>query len=160
MAWLKNSRNGSRDRGRLDEFLAAARDRSAGETLSAGSRDTILNGIDRSCHAEEALPRLFTPTRRIVFAGALPVVLAAALLVGFDQGVQPPVAPAAGATRVAAVKQAGQVLFTIDNGGRSHVVSRSTSPERSADAQRVTVRGGAFEDGLDDQADLVFYRID
>jgi len=61
---------------------------------------------------------------------------------------------------VAVSKQGDQVTFTIANGGSAHTVYRSTSPESFDLARAVRVSDGEFVDRVDDQASIVFYRID
>jgi hypothetical protein len=98
--------------------------------------------------------------RRLLVAGALPLVLAGVLLIGIDGGVESPLSPGEGETRVAVFKQGDRVFFNIENGERRHVVYRSTDPVHFERVSGVSVTDGAYHDGLQDQADLVFYRID
>jgi hypothetical protein len=91
------------------------------------------------------------------------VVLAAALLATFEPGVPPPAEPATTAQkapRVAVSKDGGSILFAIQNGSRSHTVHRSSDPRGSGAGTKVEVSDGAYVDSLQDQADLVFYRIE
>ena len=57
-------------------------------------------------------------------------------------------------------KEDGQVFFRIANGSRDHVVYRSTVPDRFERSTGVAVTDGSFTDAIDDNAELVFYRID
>ena len=158
--FYKNRKNGSDAAENLEAMIAAAREGGRSEGLSADCRERILNRALRGAASEGPLPGLFTPTRRLVVAGALPVVLAFALLVGFEQGVQPPRPPAEGAPQVAVFKRGDRVFFDIRNGDRQHYVCRSTQADRFDSSCGVPVTDGAYEDGLQDQASLVFYRID
>ncbi len=153
---LFNSNN-SRDSGsKLEGLIRAGREAST-ERLSAGARSAILDEALKPA-ISEGPPALFTPTRHILVAGALPVVLAVALLVGSDPGVQPPPAGVDAAPEVTVSKVGGRVLFAIRNGGKPHTVYRTTDPRGSGAGERIT--GGEYVDRLQDQDDLVFYRID
>jgi hypothetical protein len=157
MAW--NTLNNSKGNGeRLDEMVQACR-KTEEPTLSDTARTRILDEARRPVHAD-GLRALFTPTRHLLVAGTLPVVLAVALLIGLDSGVQTPPAGINDALRVAVSKEDGRITFSIQNGGRPHTVYRSTDPQGFDRESGVKVTSGAYEDRLQDQADLVFYRID
>jgi len=157
MAW--NILNNSKENGaRLDEMVQACR-KSQGPALSEATRTRILDEARRPVHAD-GLRALFTPTRHLLVAGTLPVVLAAALLIGLDPGVQPPLAIDDAPSSVAVSKMNGRIMFSIQNGGKPHTVYRSTDPQGFDRHNGVEVTSGAYEDRLQDQADLVFYRID
>jgi hypothetical protein len=141
-------------------MVVAAREDGRDEALSAETRDRILNAASRGGSSHASFPAVFTPTRRLLVAAALPVALAVALFIGFDGGVQLPPSVDSGQPTVAVFKQGDQVFFDIRNGDRQHVVCRSTEPDRFDSACGVPVKGGAYADGLQDQASLVFYRID
>lgn len=163
MAWLSELRNykrGEATQSRLDGAIRACRAEGSDERLSTEAHDRILSEALRGDATEEPFPAVFTPMRRLLVAGALPLVLAGVLLVGYDGGLQPPPPPGEGEARVAVFKQGDHVLFNIENGDRRHVVYRSTDPVHFERASGVSVTDGAFQDGLQDQADLVFYRID
>jgi hypothetical protein len=143
----------------LSQAIGATRGLNPKRTLSTDTRARILDAAQcQSEPAREMFPALFTAPRRLVAAGILPLVLAMGLLVMLNQGR--PVAPDSPSTTVHAVKQGDQVHFNIANGSRSHFVYRSTVPDRFEASSAVRVTDGAFVDAVDDQADLVFYRID
>lgn len=142
---------------RIDRLVQAARQGTA-EQLSGAARARILEESLKPGFAEP-LPSLFTPARRLVAAGALPVALAGALLLTLDRGVERP-PDALERTRVAVSKEGESVLFAIQNGGRAHTVHRSSDPRGTAGGRRVEVTGGAYVESLQDQASLVFYRIE
>ena len=155
----RNTLNNSKENGaRLDEMIRAAR-KSEVPTLSDTAKMRILDEARRPQHAD-GLRALFTPTRHLLVAGTLPVVLAVALLIGLDPGVQPPPVGIDDAPSVAVFKDNGRITFSIQNGGRPHTVYRSTDPQGFDRQDGVKVTSGAYEDRLQDQADLVFYRID
>jgi hypothetical protein len=163
MAWLadlRNYRKGHRGERRLDAAIRACRVAGPEERLSAEARGAILNEALRGRTTEEPLAAVFTPTRRLLVAGALPIALAVVLLVGIDGALQTPPPAVEGAPRVAVVKQGDRVFFNIENGDRRHVVYRSTDPAHFERASGIAVTDGAYHEGLRDQADLVFYRID
>jgi hypothetical protein len=128
--------------------------------LSADVRSRIIDEALSHAPAEKALPSLFTPGRRLLVAGALPVVLAAALLMGIDGDVRAPVSTGEGSSVVSVVKEGDQVTFSISNGGRQHTVYRSTDPVQFEPSSGVAVTDGAYVDRVSDDADLVFYRIE
>ena len=128
--------------------------------LSGSARDRILDAA-RNQPADqpgELFPSLFTAPRRLLAAGALPLVLAVGLLVLLNQPA--PVTPELGSTTLQVSKEDGQIFFRIANGSRNHVVYRSTVPDRFERSTGVKVTDGSFTDAIDDQAGLVFYRID
>lgn len=166
MAWrtrLKNHKKTTPKVGQtasLEAMIRAARVDDPGDRISDQGRGRILDAVLRGGPAEESLPALFTPTRRLIVAGALPLLLTAVLLVGLDRGLPAPTGTGDHGPAVAAFKQGDRVLFSIRNGSRQHVVYRSTRPDGFDSADGVAVADGKYEDGLRDQADLVFYRID
>ena len=158
LPFIQNSGD-SAGRETLRRAVRATRRSAGGSTLSAPARARILdaarNGADQPL---ELFPSLFTAPRRLIAAGALPLILAAGLLVLLNQ--RSPVAPEMGGFDVQVSKVDGQVFFRIANGSREHTVYRSTVPDRFEPSSAVAVTDGSFTDALDDQADLVFYRID
>ncbi len=161
MRWfkkLKNLENGTPASTRLDRMVRACRE-VADDTLSVEAREGVLRAVLNTAPRHEALPALFTPTRRLVLTGALPLLLAGVLLLALDDGIQSP-AVGEGVPTVTVSKQGDQVLLQIANGGRPHYVSRSTQPDRFDPSSTVRVHDGAYAERLADQADLVFYRID
>jgi hypothetical protein len=160
LSGLKNYKNDGTAGSALDRSIRACREAGSDERMSEEARDRVLNATLHNEAGGENLPALFTPTRRLWVAAAAPVLLTMALLVGFESGVDVPPASAQDEPQVAVVKQGDRVRFQIENGSRRHVVYRSTVPDRFEESSAVSVTDGAYEDGLQDQADLVFYRID
>ena len=158
MRLLKNYKNEGPGGERIAEMARACR--AASPSLSEGARERILATARRHAPLEEPLPSLFTPGSRLLVAGALPVLLAGALLIGVDGNVPSPVPTGEAPPVVTVVKQGEQVTFSISNGGREHPVYRSTDPGRFDTSSGVAVTDGAYIDRIDDDADLVFYRID
>ena len=133
-----------------------------GETLGGPARDRILHSVadGRSARLERVVGSLFLPFGRLVLAGAAPVMLVAVLLgwVVLPRGVDPAAPAEQAAVAVHVSKQGGDVVFVLENGGRAHQVTRSTSPENGGES--IVVVRGSFRDDLTGGADLVFYRID
>jgi hypothetical protein len=130
----------------------------AAEHLSAECRDRVLRESVRPAVAPP-LARLFLPARQWVAGAAIPVVLAAALgtaLWNGDGAVSP---RGASIASIAVHRHNGEVVFTIDNGGRPHRVLRSTDP-RGEDVEQLAGGGRVFRDRLDSGPDIVFYRIE
>jgi len=134
--------------------------RTAGESeLSASARDRILDAArNQADQPGELFPSLFTAPRKLLLVGALPLMLAAGMLFLLNQSA--PVVPDLGPATMHVSKEDGQVFFRMADGSRSHVVYRSTDPNRFERSSGVQVTGGSFTDALDDQADLVFYQFD
>jgi len=154
--WFSDSKHSD---GRLGRMLDAARD-TRPERLGAEVRARIVTESLKPGPAEGLAP-LFVPARRLLVAGGLPLILAAAFLVVIDPDSQPALDPAthaARATRVAVSKDGGNVLFSIQNGNRAHRVYRSSEPQ--GEGQKVELSGGAYVEDLQDRDALVFYRIE
>ena len=161
MSWLagfKKLEHGSAAATRLDRMVHACRE-AADDRLSAEARDGILQSVRNTAPRPDPLRALFTPTRRLVLTGALPLLLAVVLLLTLDDGIQRP-AVGEGVPTVRVSKQGDEVLLHIANGGRPHYVSRSTQPDRFERSSTVRVSDGVYTERLKDRADLVFYRID
>ena len=158
MPLLKNYKSEERSGDRIAEMARACRSTSL--ALSDEARDRILGEAVRHAPVEEPLPSLFTPGRRLLVAGALPVLLAGALLMGIDGEVRDPASSGEQPPVVSAEKHGDQVTFSISNGGRQHTVYRSTDPGRFEASSGVDVTDGTYVDRISDDADLVFYRID
>jgi len=162
MSWLskyKKLENDSPAVARLDRMAAACRE-VTGDTLSPEARDGILNAVRNAAPRHDSLPVLFTPTRRLLLTGALPLLLAGVLLLTLNDGMQPPAVGVGGAPTVRMSKEGDQVLLHIANGGRPHYVSRSTQADRFEPSSAVRVSDGVYAERLSDRAGLVFYRID
>ena len=161
MSWLagfKNLEHGSAAATRLDRMAHACRE-VADDSLSAEARDGILQAVRNTAPRPAPLRALFTPTRRLLLTGALPLLLAVVLLLTLDDGMQRPVVGQGGPT-VRVSKQGDEVLLHIANGGRPHYVSRSTQPHSFDLSSKIRVSDGVYSERLRDRADLVFYRID
>lgn len=140
----------------LDDAVAAWKQAPATEeSISEDARGRILQAALDTGRNPSPLPALFTPKRWLAAAGLIPFVVAAGLLaiLGLGNGQE-------NGTMVQATKQGDKVVFTIANGKKSHTVYRSTSADSFDPALGVTVTGGEFEDHVQGNADLVFYRID
>jgi hypothetical protein len=138
----------------LQEFVLAARNGVGQPALSDRTRANIAEALATRTRAPRRWAAPFVPFQRLAWAAALPVV-AGLLLLSF--GIRGPQGVASDSAIVAASKDGDLVRFTLE-GGRGVRVYRSTSAV--GDAQRVTVRGGSFRDRLDDQASIVFYRVE
>jgi len=159
----KTNRNRSET---LDRALGAWHaSEGSSEALSAEARDAIFNEF-RRLHASGGRPAahqsLFLPATRWAWGAAVPI-LALSLLVGsvlltqgpYDRGVLVSPHP-----RVEVSKAGENVVFVIQNGHRSHTVSKSTDPASVGSAETFTTTTGRFDDRLDSGTDIVYYRID
>lgn len=156
---LMNSKNNRSDSDLLQRAIAESRESLESEAdLSPAARAKILRAAYESRSEAAAYRPLLGLIPRKLLAGAFPV-LAAAVVVLFlaDRGGDP--ANARHLT-VRAAKTGDEVVFTIANGHSSHVVYKSSQPNRFDPATGVSVRDGAFRDTTDDGSGLVFYRID
>ena len=153
-------------RDRLDRaILAWQRTESSADSLSEESRDSIFNEF-RRLHAASEQPAphatLFLPAARWAWGAALPIV-ALSMLVGsvlltqepFDRGDLVVHRP-----RVEVTKSGDDVVFVIQNGDRTHRISKSTNPGATGDQEIFTTSTGRFSDRLDSGAGIVYYRID
>jgi hypothetical protein len=109
---------------------------------------------------EPAVP-LFFPAGRLTVATVMPLLLLL-LMAGYIlmPGGDVEIAANGEAPRLEAVRQGDEVIFVIANGGRSHLVRKSSSASNLKDSESFVVTDGAFRDRLDSGGDLVFYRID
>ena len=157
-----NRENASKDA--VDRALRAwrvdAADRAGRARLSEEKRRAILRGsIERDVASVTSPSPLFRVIPWKALAWTTPVLLAAVLVIpiALGPGVEP-VGSAPVDLRVAKVN--GKVVFTIQNGGTPHKVSKSSDPGRFDSASSVPVTDGAFEDDAQDGPALVFYRIE
>jgi hypothetical protein len=145
----------------LREWRSGRRERSE---LSPAARARILrySALSRELRIrpERAVP-LFFPARRLALATALPV-LVLSLMVGYllIPGGAMQTAESGGGPVLQAVRQGDEVIFTIADGGGSHMVRKSRTPNALEDCETFVVSDGAFRDRLDSGGGLVFYRID
>lgn len=131
-------------------------DRSS-RVLGSDARSRILRESMRADGpAEMSLRSLFMPRWAVLLAGLAPVALVTVLLTQVGWGPAGPEDPA----RIQVAKVGGEVVFTIENGGQPHTVSRSTTPNRFEPESTVAVVDGSFSDRIDGSNHLVFYRID
>ena len=145
----------------LEQAIAGWRTEAARrpESFSRAARSAVLReAIAPDARRVGPLDALFVPFRTLAAAGALPVIALSLLLGGLVfQGDSDPVDPTTGA--LTAMKVGNQVVFSIANGDRDHLVLRATRPEFDQ-AARFTASGGRFSERLDGDAELVFYRIE
>ena len=125
-------------------------------TLSPDAREAVLRrALDKKAFVG-TFPELFMTTRRLVLAGALPLVLLGILVVL----AMLPGTPIDSEPTVMASRVGDRVVFTIGNGNKGHVVYRSTVPHSFDPETGVRVDNGEFAVPVDDGAPVVFYRID
>jgi hypothetical protein len=125
-------------------------------SLSSDARDRVLRRAIDETAAVRTFPALFVATRRLIFAGILPLLVLGvfAVLVSMP-GDSPEAGP-----NVIASRMGDRVVFTIANGGGGHTVYRSTEAHRFEPGGAVRVTDGEFEVPADEDARVVFYRID
>jgi hypothetical protein len=140
------------------------RQRPAGRKLSQPARTRIfreaIRSGDRRQIQEPSVP-LFFPARRLAMATALPLLLISVMAAYVLLPVGPvDLADSGDGPVLQALRQGDEVVFTIANGGGSHLVRKSNSPNKLADGESFVVSDGAFREPADSGEDLVFYRID
>jgi hypothetical protein len=165
--WLKNpQKSGSGSKGKLEQAIRAwnAGDVRA-ESLSEGARDAIFKEF-RRLHASGERPAahapLFLPAARWAWGAAVPI-FALSLLVGsvlLTPGPYPPGQLTSSQTQVDVTKAGEHVVFLIHNGNQTHTVSKSTNPAGGAPGEIFTTTTGRFDDRLDSDSQIVYYRID
>jgi len=144
----------------LGAWRADAADRAGRSRLSEDARRAILRGsIERDAATDASPTHLFRVIPWKALAWTAPVLLVAVLVIPIALGPgAEPTADDPVDLRVAKVD--GKVVFTIQNGGTPHKVSKSSDPGRFDSASAVPVTDGLFEDDVQDGPALVFYRID
>ena len=142
--------------GLLGRAVADWRRHAPSPSLSSDARDRILRRAMDKKVAVRSFPALFVATRRLIFAGVLPLVILGVFTVLVTI---PNDSPEAG-PNVVASRIGDRVVFTIANGGGGHTVYRSTEAHRFDPGAAVRVNDGAFEVPADEDARVVFYRID
>jgi hypothetical protein len=147
----------------LREAVSALRARAREHsTLANGTREAILRETMAPTEerAEHKLSRLFPRVSWRALAWSAPLLMVAVLVVpaGLRESRKPGLSDPHPNIRVAKVD--GKVVFTIENGGRAHQVSKSTDPMRFDPTAMTSVTDGSFEDSATDGPSLVFYRID
>jgi hypothetical protein len=130
------------------------------ESLSDASRSRVFQAVTEGDPVPPAVARLFTPWRRMALASVAPVLLVVAVVGWLGLRGEATAPEGALPVGVEVAKVGDQVVFRISNGDRAHFVSRSERPDRFEAADRARVSGGSYADPLNDDAGLVFYRID
>jgi len=125
-------------------------------SLSSDARERVLRRALDETAAVRSFAALFVTGRRLVFAGILPLIILGvfAVLVTMP-GDSPEAGPNVIASRIG-----DRVVFTIANGGGGHTVYRSTEAHRFEPGGAVRVTDGEFKVPADEDARVVFYRID
>jgi len=98
------------------------------------------------------------PTRawRWAFLGSVPVLaLTAVLMVAGDRGRELGMAP-----QLSAAKVHGQLVFTLANGKRDHLIYRSTDPQTFDRSAAIKMSRNRYAEDATGGPTLVFYRID
>lgn len=127
-----------------------------GGALSAAARARILARLPEG--RPEPRRRL-SPAFRLALAASIPLAfvgLTAVVALYRAGGRQ---APAPGAI-LRAEKVGDRVVFTIANGGRPHLVYRSSDPARFDRGSAEQVVGGRFQDRAGGEQGIVFYRVE
>ena len=103
---------------------------------------------------EAAFIPALTRAWRWAFLGSVPVLaIASVLIVATDRHPS-------SVARLSAAKVDGQVVFTLANGRKDHVVHRSSDPQGLDNASALKMAGNRFTDEAAGGPNLVFYRID
>ena len=124
------------------------------ESLPENRKAVLFNQIRQEADRSAYVP-LAVRGWRWAFAGSLPVLATAALLLAFGDRT-----PQAHMARLSAEKVDGQVVFTLANGKARHVVYASTDPRSFRDATVEPLQANSFKVDADGGPNLVFYRID
>jgi hypothetical protein len=143
----------------LDRAIAACRasnDPAMG--LSAAARGTILRAAHDDSARSGAFAPLFFPVRLVIAAGLVPAILVTAGVLLSVPKMNDAARPGGQGVQVA--KLGDEVVFTFANGKRSHVVTKSTAPDRFDRSKAIQVRDNRFVDSATAGPNLVFYRID
>jgi len=127
------------------------------ERLSETCRGKILEAALHPSGENRPIASLFLPTRKVLFAGGLPLALSCALVLVFLHLRTPSISQA---LNVQATKQGDHVVFTIANGNRGHVVYKSNIPAHFERGSGIRIEDGTFSDLAAGGPDVVFYRID
>ena len=117
-------------------------------TLSSDARNVVQRRALEEKVSVGGFPALFVTTRRMVLAGALPLVLLGILVVVATL----PGSPIDTEPTVMANRVGNRVIFTIANGNEGHVVYRSTVAHRFDREAGVRVDDGEFEVPVDEDA--------
>jgi hypothetical protein len=144
----------------LGAWRADAADRAGRSALSDAARRAVLRGsIERDGATDASPSRLFPIVPWRALAWTAPAVLVAVLVIPIALGPTGD-APGAAPVDLRVAKIDGKVVFTIQNGGTPHTVSKSSDPGRFDSASAVPVTDGAFEDDAQAGPALVFYSIE
>ncbi len=125
------------------------------EALEDSSRARILAEAFESAHDPGMPASLFLPTRRLAWAGVIPVLLGVAFTLLLKHvGASPePV-------RISVAKVEGNVVFTVSDGGQEHYVRRAETPWGVDGAEERRMPGGTYMESATSGPDIVFYRFD
>ena len=148
------------ERDALEDALAGWRVSDTEQTFSTAARESILEHAVQA-RRETEMPRLaqlFVPMAKLMYAGAVPVLLLA-LTLGW-LGASSTRDTGGGVVHIEAGKVNGEAVFRIANGGREHHVYRSASPRASAARELLTTTDDSFTDRLAGSSGVVYYRID
>ncbi len=137
----------------LDRAIEELKQFDGGAVLSADARDRIVRGA-YEVRRPSPLAVLFPSVWRMALAGAVPLVLTAALVAAGTWHAAP-----AREGMVQIAKQGDRIVFRLDP-SREHVVTKSGVPHHFDASRSVQVTGGSFTDRAGTGPDLVFYRID
>lgn len=144
----------------LEEAASRLRGALGSAVLLPATRERILaRAVRDRGSAETAVVRKFAPGFGLALAASVPalVIGAAALILALRE--QAPQSPKFGGI-VGARKVGDQIVFTIANGNRPHVVYRSKDPARFDQGSAERVVGGRFEDRVGEEPGIVFYRVE
>ena len=140
----------------LDEAIAALRTTGGDESLSSAVRSKLFSDIQSLQASPAGRVTGFAKGWRLALLGAIPVVVLTAIIVtgGHHAG------QSEGSGQLTATKVDGQVVFTLANGKKTHIVSASTDPQRFDPAAGVKMTKNRYQVDATGGPNLVFYRID
>jgi hypothetical protein len=124
------------------------------ESLPQDRKAALFNQIRQETEQAAYVP-LVVRGWRWAFAGSLPVLVTAALLLAFGDRT-----PQTHMARLSAEKVDGQVVFTLANGKARHVVYASTDPRSFNGSTAEPLSSNSFSVDANGGPALVFYRID
>lgn len=133
------------------------------EGFSEARRTQVIRRVMASSEPRYGFVPLFLPLRRWAAIAAAPAALALGIvgLATRDGRIagNPP-----HEVGIEVAKVGDRVVFSVRNGQYSHRVAKAADPRSLADAEAVRMRGGVYEESLDEsmprRGDVVFYRIE
>lgn len=155
MLWKRRNARAAASEETLLRAVVALKAEEGEEVLGEASRARILAQTFESAHDPGIPASLFLPTRRLVWAGLLPVLMGVAFTLLLKHVGASPVPG-----RLVVEKEDGKVVFTVQNGGRPHYVRRAASPAELDRAEQHRIPGGTFVDSATSGPDIVYYRFD